>query len=30
VRAAGFEDDEVAAILRDNAHALFPALKGSD
>jgi aminocarboxymuconate-semialdehyde decarboxylase len=30
VRAAGFEDAEVTAILRDNAHALFPALQGSD
>jgi aminocarboxymuconate-semialdehyde decarboxylase len=30
VRAAGFEDAEVTAILRDNARALFPALQGSD
>jgi len=30
VRAAGFEDAEVTAILRDNALALFPALQGSD
>jgi aminocarboxymuconate-semialdehyde decarboxylase len=30
VRAAGFEDDEVTAILRDNAIALFPALGGCD
>jgi aminocarboxymuconate-semialdehyde decarboxylase len=30
VRAAGFEDAEVTAILRDNAFALFPALRGSD
>jgi aminocarboxymuconate-semialdehyde decarboxylase len=30
VRAAGFEDIEVAAILRDNALALFPALVGRE
>jgi aminocarboxymuconate-semialdehyde decarboxylase len=29
VRAAGFEDAEMEAILRGNALALFPALRGS-